>query len=428
MDLLKFKEEKSIVENKKDKISRMKISMILFIGYRNLKSGKLRSFLTIGGVAVGIAIITFLICIGFGIQEMTVKEVTKNNRIDIVNISNKNLESFVILSTEIIERLRKIDGVKDVQPIMETGGKIFLGESQTDSIIYGANREYFDLGNVDPFFGTFNGYKNDSNSVVISSQLSDLLGFKDPKEALDKEIESSILLSDEIMPKNEDGTTTEVTSADKMKFKIIGIVNNDKSAFMYAPFDYLYNELKLSGAQSGLINVEVEKINSIRSQVEQMGFVTESIVDMISDINSFFVVVHIVMVILGIIIMSISAMGMLNTLSISLLQRTKEVGILKALGAKRNDIFKMFVFEAAIISVTGGLIGFFGGLLGAKIINVIFNVVAARKGMPTLDFIFVPLGFILTVSGFIVFLGLVTGILPAKRAAKIHALEALRYE
>ena len=134
------------------------------------------------------------------------------------------------------------------------------------------------------------------------------------------------------------------------------------------------------------------------------------------------------MIILGTIIMSISAMGMLNTLSVSLLQRTKEVGILKALGAKRNDIFKMFVFEAAIISFLGGLIGFFGGYGMAYAINLVFNILAIRNGHATLNFIYIPYYFIVAIVIFIFFLGLVTGLMPARRASRIHALDALRYE
>ena len=121
-------------------------------------------------------------------------------------------------------------------------------------------------------------------------------------------------------------------------------------------------------------------------------------------------------------------MGMLNTLSVSLLQRTREVGILKALGAKRKDIFFMFVFEAAIISFLGGLVGFVVGYGGAILINFIFNIFASRQGLSAINFVYIPPAFRMAISLFILFLGFVTGLLPARRAALIHALDALRYE
>ena len=91
-------------------------------------------------------------------------------------------------------------------------------------------------------------------------------------------------------------------------------------------------------------------------------------------------------------------MGMLNTLSISLLQRTKEVGILKALGAKRGDIFKMFIFEAILISVVGGLLGLASGYGLAFAVNKAFNRIISHLN-PTLFFgfqdrkLFRPIGF-----------------------------------
>jgi len=121
-------------------------------------------------------------------------------------------------------------------------------------------------------------------------------------------------------------------------------------------------------------------------------------------------------------------MGMLNTLSISLLQRTKEVGILKALGTKRTDIFKIFIFEAFLISFLGGIIGLVFGFGAARGVYYLMNIFAIRYGVVASSFVEVPTAFVISIVIFIFFLGLITGIFPAMRASKIHALEALRYE
>lgn len=126
--------------------------------------------------------------------------------------------------------------------------------------------------------------------------------------------------------------------------------------------------------------------------------------------------------------MSISVMGMLNTLSVSLLQRTKEIGILKALGTKRIDVFKMFVLESIIISLVGGFLGFFGGYGFALLLNKVLIILGHRMNTELSYFVYVPAGFMMAIGGFVMFLGIITGIMPAFRASKIHALEALRYE
>jgi putative ABC transport system permease protein len=405
------------------KTSKMRLMMVLFIGYRNLRVNKLRSFLTIGGVAVGIGIVTFLICLGFGIQMMVVNEVTKNNAEDVIDIANTNLENFVLLNDETINRLKILEGIKEVEVLVNTGGKVYYSEAQTDSIIYGAEQNYFNLASRRLNDGDLNNFTKDNSGMIISSRLARILTFSSNQDAIDKEIEFDMVLSNDISKTVKKESTTE-----KVKGKIIGVINNDQEAFLYAPHSFIKEKFQVDSAQSAKIRIDISRINQIRSDVEQMGFVTESVVDIVKDINSFFTIIRVVMIILGTIIMSISAMGMMNTLSVSLLQRTKEVGILKALGAKRKDIFKMFVFEAAIISFSGGIIGFFSGWAGAKLINLIFNLLAKQRGFSTLDFVYIPSYFILVIVIFILFLGMATGILPAKRASRIHALDALRYE
>lgn len=212
--------------------------------------------------------------------------------------------------------------------------------------------------------------------------------------------------------------------------EIVAVSDNEDDIIAHLSYNWLHEKFGVDLAQTGkvIVNMEATSIEEVRKNVEFLGFETESIIDIVTDINMFFWVIRIVLIVFGTIIMSISAMGMLNTLSVSLLQRTKEVGILKALGAKRIDIFRMFVFEAAIISFTGGLLGFAGGYGTAELINFVFNFVAKSRGLDPVDFIYVPGYFVLALVCFIGFLGLVTGIMPAKRAATIHALDALRYE
>ncbi len=417
------KENKTTRPRRKDKISKMRFGMLIFIGYRNLRSNKLRSILTIGGVAIGIGIITTLICLGFGIQKMVVSEVTKNNAIDVIDISNRNLENFVILNDENVEKIKNLEGVQNVATIMETGGKVYWAESQTDAVIYGTNKDYLGLGKIKFSSGKIEDCDANENTAALSSRLAKILGFSNPAEAVGKEMEFDMILSSDIKENVEKDTVSE-----KGKLKVVGIVPDDQNTFLYLPLNFLKKEFGISGAQSGKVKVDVDKVSSLRAQIEQIGFTTESVMDLVKDINSFFTIIRVAMIVLGSIIMSISAMGMLNTLSVSLLQRTKEVGILKALGAKRKDIFKMFVFEAAIISFLGGVIGFFGGYGAAYLINIAFNVLAVRYNRATLNFVYIPYYFVVAIVAFIFFLGLVTGLMPARRASRIHALDALRYE
>ncbi len=423
-----FKKIKKHFFGEREKVKHMKMSSVLLIGYRNIAINRTRSFLTIGGVSIGIGIITFLISLGFGVQAMVIREVTKNNPTEIVDVSNENLENFVVLDGETINKIKNIPDVKNVEVSANIGGKFLNGEAQTDAILYGMTSRYLKLSNVNIEGISFENFSS-SDGIIVTPKLATLLGFEKTQDAIGKEVEYDAVVAKEITDVNIEANNEGQAGK---KFKILGIVNDQSKSdaiYAYTIFETLKRNYNVNAGQRGKIEIgNIAKIDLVRSQIEQLGFVTESVVDTVTDINSFFSIVRIVLIIFGTIIMSISAMGMMNTLSVSLLQRTKEVGILKALGAKRTDIFKMFIFEAILISFSGGAIGLLGGYGIAKGLNAIVNLVSKRYGIPAADFVFVPNAFIFAIVTFIVVLGISTGLFPARRASKIHALEALRYE
>ncbi|MEA2007059.1 MAG: FtsX-like permease family protein [Patescibacteria group bacterium] len=407
---------------KKEKYSKIKLGRIVFLGWRNLRANRTRSVLTVGGVALGIGIISFLLCIGFGIQGLIIDEVTKNHPRDILDINNGNLDNFVALDNTNMEKIRSIEGVAKIEREVNTGGKVSYESSQVDAVVYGSNQDYLDLA-IMPYKKGEKEYDNQRPNVIISTQLARLIGFKNPNDAMGKIIKLDVVASREIHSKISEETTFEVNEVE-----VVGLMNSDNS-FVRIPFEFMKNNLGIDLAQSGkILATDLDKIKNIEQEVQHIGFLTESINEIIEDINSFFVVIRVVLIVLGTIIMSISAMGMLNTLSVSLLQRTKEVGILKALGAKRVDIFKMFIFEAIIISIVGGVTGLFGGYGFAVLINKVLIHFAAKQDVYLSSFVSIPYFFVIALVTFILFLGLATGVMPAYRAAKIHALDALRYE
>jgi len=415
------------LQKKSSKISQMRLSVVLLMSYRNIVVNKTRSVLTIGGVAIGLGIITLLISLGFGVQVMVIDEITKNNPDNIIDVGNGNLENFIVLDDEVTQKIRNIDGVIKIETSLNVGGKFYNNNSQVDAVIFGMTKDYMQMSKLYLKEGNLD-FSDQENAVIITPKLANLLGFENPADALEKEIEYEVMVSKNLIEESKKSEEVE-----RKKIIIRGIVNDDinknVSVYAYTTMAYLRDNYGIMAGQSGKVEIKPEAdIETIRSQVEQLGLTTESVVDTVRDINSFFVIIRIIMVIFGTIIMSISAMGMLNTLSVSLLQRTREVGILKALGAKRRDVFKMFILEAAIISFSGGILGLLGGYGLAKFINFIFNAVGQSRGVEASNFVEIPYYFILAIIIFIAVLGFATGIMPAVRASKTHALDALRYE
>jgi len=119
---------------------------------------------------------------------------------------------------------------------------------------------------------------------------------------------------------------------------------------------------------------------------------------------------------------------MFNTLTVSLLERTREVGLMKAMGMKSSEVKDLFLTESMIMGFFGGVIGLVAGTLIGKILSFILSAFSLVKGVGTVDVSYVPPVFIFTVLVLSVVVGILTGYFPAKRATKISALNALRYE
>lgn len=159
-----------------------------------------------------------------------------------------------------------------------------------------------------------------------------------------------------------------------------------------------------------------DNLEIVRRQVATLGFTSSSVADTASQINSLFSTVRMALALLGTIALIVAALGMFNTLTVSLLERTREVGLMKAMGMKSEEVKELFLTESMIM-------GFFGGIIG-----ILLSVLAITKGAGFIDVSYIPLPFIIFIilTSFIV--GLLTGIYPARRATKISALNALRYE
>ena len=110
----------------------------------------------------------------------------------------------------------------------------------------------------------------------------------------------------------------------------------------------------------------------IRKQIEAMGFITHSVVDTVSQITSLFSTARTLLALIGMVALAVAALGMFNTLTVSLLERTREVGLMKAMGMKSYEVQELFLTESMIMGFFGGILGIVSGLLAGKILAISF--------------------------------------------------------
>jgi len=165
-----------------------------------------------------------------------------------------------------------------------------------------------------------------------------------------------------------------------------------------------------------------------RNKIIEMGFLVSSLSDTIDQANKIFKVIQIILGLFGLVALTVSAIGMINTMTITLLERTQEIGIMRSIGASRSNIRMLFLIEALLMGFLGGMGGVIMGYLGGELANLGINLLAKNFGGQALNLFYRPLWFIGVIITSSAIVGFITGIYPAYRASKLNPLDALKYK
>lgn len=403
-----------------------KVLNFTIFAVKNLWSHRLRAFITIGSVSIGIAAITFLVSLGFGIERLVMLQVSDFESFRVVDIPAANLKTGKI-NEETLARIKNVTHVTEAYPSVDAAGRVRLESknSTTETVIMAGQNEYFRLSGVVVKTGRMPNEGADGE-VVISTMLANLLGFKDNANLL---LNESVILS-LIVPKElqAESVTGESIVKDNIPLKVVGITEDDQNAVIYAT---LGMAAKQGIANSSTIKIKVddrENVATVRKDIENIGFSTEYIGDTMDQIAQVFSLFRLTLGGLGFIALIIAALGAFNTLTISLMERIREIGLLKTFGVKRREIFFLFIAEALIIGTMGGVIGV---LLGNGVglgINAFLQVLATRSHSDPVSIFYAPPIFNLYMIVGAIIIGFITGLYPAYRAIKSSALNIFRYE
>jgi len=391
---------------------------ILKLALKNLLIHRLRMVLTILGIAIGISTIIFLISFAIGIEQIVTSEISAGNAKQLIDVGSDNLETKI--NNQSIEEIKKMEEVKDVQYIITVGGKIKVNDKKLDATINGTTDEYISWKGIKTVRGdTLESSKN-SKVILINEKVLELLK---TNEIINKEITIDIYLSQDITNKNNEEIKDQ-------KYKVVGVLEGKSSPIVYIKNSDMQKlgAVNFSQAKVELKNDNSATIISTRKALEDLGYQTQYIGDTVRQIEDIFNIFKIILGSFGLIALTVASLGMLNTLTISLMERTKEISLLKILGIKNHDVTKLFFSEAIILGIIGGISGIIIGLLAQKLINWIFNIFAINNGADPVALFHSPFWLILGVFIFALLIAFITGLYPTKRAVKIDALEVIRFE
>jgi putative ABC transport system permease protein len=171
-----------------------------------------------------------------------------------------------------------------------------------------------------------------------------------------------------------------------------------------------------------------KQVETVEQAIKKLGFNTFSILDATRSLRQFFAVLDLFLGIFGSLALAVASIGIVNTLVMAILERRREIGIMKAIGASDGDVKKLFFAEAGAMGVLGGIVGVMLGWAIGHVINLGTNIYLKRQALPPESFWSVPWWLVVAAIVFAFIVSLVSGLYPAARAARLEPVQALRYE
>jgi putative ABC transport system permease protein len=388
---------------------------------RNLQQRKARSFLTLFSILIGIATIFIFISFGLGLYNY-INELSGSSSADKLIImprgGNLGLDDSFKLTTDDLKAIKKANGVYEASGVYMTASLIKFDNEQKYSFLIGYDPKtpiVMDVFNI----GIYKGRDlrpGDTKKVV--------LGY-------------NYLVPNAIFKKALD--VNEIIEIDGVKMKVVGFYNAvgdpPDDAQIYTTNDY-FEELYPNKSYAEIIaKVDVKNINNVIENIKRElrkerglekgkeDFFVQSFDDLIASFSSALNIIIGFVILIALISILVSAVNTANTMITSVLERYKEIGVLKAIGAKNSEIFGIFLFESSFLGFVAGSIGALVGWGFSSFAGFILKSIGWGFLSPAF-----PLSLFVGCILFATFTGAISGVLPAIRASKINTVEALRYE
>lgn len=426
----------------------MKIRDITIRAGRSLRHAKARTLLTSLAIGVGAFTIILSLAVGAGGRQYATNIISSNtNERALYDLSPKKEDSqnsdkpqkysdkqvanyggyeMTLLKQSDIEKIAKVDGVESVMPYFTVMPKYITREGQDK---YKASIEPFQK-DVKLEYVAGGDDKIENSGVIIPDNYREALGFKNASDAIGKKIQITI-------EKASSGSLKPESRV--FEYKIVGVnkkptvaINGGTALQMTVDNMKIMNDYNLQGTStygtylSAFVMAKDEvNVQTVKENLDKAGYEAETAEDLMSFIFQFINVLQAILIGFGALAVLTSVFGIINTQYISVLERTQQIGLMKALGMRRRDVGRLFKLEAAWVGFLGGSIGGLLAVIGGTIANPFISK-ALKIGDINL-IIFEPSSVVVVIVG-LVFISIVSGIMPARKAAKLDPIEALRTE
>jgi ABC-type antimicrobial peptide transport system permease subunit len=447
----------------------MKISDLIKMGLRNLSRRKARTALTVVGVVIGTISIVVMISIGIGMNTGFKSQVMELGSLTTINISKyaaiiDDKGNYVdtkeqIINEDLLNMVKQIDHVKMASPVFNANVTLNIGKDIEGGVYcsvmdFDAMKEF---GLPDVQYGELPS-ENNPDVLIMGSEVAKNSFYTTKgnswnsyefKPGQDKLLAYLNLYQYELKDQNKKaefylGTNVAILQENSQyDYQCFMTLDTFKKWYTES-IDYLKTSDKkkaikaMKEYESIQLNVDnVKNVSKVEQKIKEMGYQTESLNSYLEPLQQTSNMMQMVLGGVGAVAMLVSAISIANTMIMSIYERTKEIGVMKVLGCCITDIKKLFLFEAGMIGLIGGVIGIVLSYIASFAINkyggplfeaLMKSTAVMYDSTVSTSFSIIPIWLPFLAAGFAIAVGVVSGYYPAKRATKISAIEAMKSE
>lgn len=397
----------------------MKLLSLIKMAFESLKINKTRTFLSMLGVIVGVSSLIVITSFGYGAQYTILSSIESLGSNVVIVLPGKDtrlLESMIGPSSlrkplvyEDVQYLKeKMPDVK-ISPELNFNTTVKFGNQEVKTISVGINEDLFDVSNykIDQgrkfVAGDIVGYKN---VCILGNKISgQLFGSENPVGRYIRVLDSKFYII---------GTLQHIGAIGYMDMDNVVLVpiTTIQAITGQKNLQVIYAKAP-TGTSLDLLGARIKRLLTIKHSMENFTLISESqYIELASTVTN---TLTVALTVIGLVALIVGGIGIMNIMLASVAERTREIGIRKAIGAKERDILLQFLLEAAFISMAGGLLGIIIGIILSSISNRFFATRVTSTSM--------IVGFLVAVS-----IGIFFGVYPARKASKLNPVDALRYE
>lgn len=402
----------------------MRVQDLAQLSTRAFKTNPMRTWLTILGMGVGTGAVVVLVGLGFGLQQIILEQIVFGETLLSLGVSATGAQN-LRLTQETVAQFEANEHVLDAAPLARFPALITYKGLTGNVFIQGAEPPYLRYAGVTATAGEVftDDDAGDTNSVMLSPAVLKLFGIDDIEGFVGEKVRFRILV-----PAEDGSDEINEVFIDK-EYTVRGITKEEGvlNALMMLP--ELRNYLGIEEFERIQVRVESnESLPVVEEELIAAGYRVTALSKTVEQASKIFQGVQVVLATFGGIALLVSAIGMFNTMTVTLLERTKEIGIMRTIGASPSDIKWLFVSESIIVGFLGGVSGIVMGVALGIIVNLMLNLAAGQFGGQSVTLFSFPLNFLVFIALFSAGVGYLTGIFPARRAASLNPLDAIRYE